>query len=67
MPKYCVKDVFTVIFYNEVEADDRDTALFKAWDSLSWLLTEIERRGREKGITVKGKSKDSEVWEISDA
>ena len=30
MPNYYVKDVFIVEFSSEVEAGDRDTALFKA-------------------------------------
>ena len=65
MPNYYVKDVFIVEFSSVVEADDRDTALFEAWDHLSRLLAEIKRMGKERGIAVRATNKDNEVWETS--
>jgi len=61
--KYYVHAVFTVELSTEVEADSKDTALFRTWSILSSLLDEMKKEGKKVGVTVRTKSKDTDVWE----
>jgi len=63
MAKYYIHAVFTVELSKEIEANNKDTALFRTWGTLSSLLDKMKKEGEKMGVTVRVKSKDTEVWE----